>query len=151
VQTVTVTLSGTAVYIAAGAIAMSGAHQTVPTNDVPTTTFGTSGTATINATTATGELICDLVVVGGAVTLTAGANQTPRWTQNGDRTVGSSTQAGADGVVMSWTFTSDDWILGAASFKPAAGTSISPPAGAPALQGVAGLLDLGVHVPIGRR
>lgn len=96
-----------------------------------TTTFGTEITGTgsnsapsVTVTTASGELVVDIVAwnVGGGQT--PGANQTQRDSARSLSTVIStsiSTQAGADGGVMSWTQNGTvAWIQIAVPVKAAA-------------------------------
>ncbi len=70
------------------------------------------------------DLVVDSMVGNGTNSLTVGANQTQRTNRNNAGVtvwMGGSTQAGADGGVMSWTMpTPIDGFLGAFAFKPVA-------------------------------
>lgn len=82
-----------------------------------------SDPATVTATTASGEIVVDVVITGSS-TITVGANQDSTSTEadgagGGSFSFGMSTQAGADGGVMSWTHSSTFWAIGAVSVKPA--------------------------------
>ena len=94
----------------------------------PTTPFGTlvaaSGTgttATVTVTTTTGEVVVDnLSTTDDATAATVGADQAERWNDTQSTRIGAgSSQAGADGGVMSWTLTdSDNWVIVAVPIKP---------------------------------
>lgn len=84
-------------------------NQSSPvTNSQGSCTTGTSHSATV--TTATNELLIDTIGISAvSVTLSQGANQTDISAlpveQGGILTGGGSTQAGADGGAMSWSWT----------------------------------------------
>lgn len=107
--------------VAGCVIVCDGVHQTTSVGTAVTAT-GTSTTPSVTVTTASGEFILDVVTYGTGTT-TAGANQTERF----DATDGAdlndavcSSQAGADGGVMSWTLgTSQPWGIGAIPLKQA--------------------------------
>ncbi|MBK7764284.1 MAG: hypothetical protein IPI46_13225 [Bacteroidetes bacterium] len=92
-------------------------------------TFGTwvennlnNNTATIAATSATGELVYGVVAYRNT-NMTLGAGQTSLWNiaSGGEMRGGASTEPGAASVTMSWTgASSQDWAIGAVSIKPAA-------------------------------
>jgi len=101
-------------------------------SQTPTTITGngTSATPSVTVTTAAGELIIDCLGQSFTAgdTLAVNANQTEQSKISGGATIlGSSSQLGSDGGVMSWT-NSNSRAYGfvAASFDPAAagGTSI---------------------------
>jgi len=95
------------------AVSFNGALQST-TQNTPVTAGNYSGTATVTASTATGEIVVDCVKTGSSVTI--GADQTFRETFGN---FGCSTQAGSDGGVMSWTLSTQNWAIGAVSIKPA--------------------------------
>jgi len=71
------------------------------------------------------DLVFDVVSIdGGGKTPSPGANQTGQWDINsgGENEGAGSTQSGADGGVMSWSWSgSSDYALVAAAFKDAGG------------------------------
>ena len=84
---------------------------------------GATNTATVNATSATGEVVVDFVSVQSySQDLTAGTGQTARHegdaTSNTITAFGVSDEAGAATVTMSWTFSNDTWVIGAIPIKP---------------------------------
>lgn len=100
-------------------LAYNGVHQTV---SVGTAAFanGSSGTPSVVVSSATGELVVDFVTFGGG----SGAvhvSQTQRWLQATSTGGGSSEEAGAASVTMSWTQSSADWTIAGVPLKPAAG------------------------------
>lgn len=121
-----VVVSATAGYdeLAAGVVVLDNVHQTVSAGTAPAGTSGTGTTPSITATTAAGEWVVDVLhFYSASVTATAGADQTKRaeGLAAGDLTdVAMSTQLGASGGVMSWTFEgSREWGMGAVPIKPA--------------------------------
>lgn len=113
-------------------MSMTGVDQSTPVGTAVTTGPGTSTTPSVDASDAvTGDLVCDFVYCGSGATpaATAGANQTQRLTTAESPIRGaSSTQAGADGGVMSQTLTGASLgsVLGAVAFKQvAAGGAVS--------------------------
>lgn len=110
---ITISLSGTADDIAAGAVFFTGVDQTTPvgtTSEVD----GASGTShTDDAVGAsTGDIILDVMSIQadtGATTLVAGASQTSQVVERSAVAfaieVGMSTQDPADGDTMSWSWT----------------------------------------------
>lgn len=118
--------SANTVFLQGTSSSYNGVHQTTP--------FGTAAVAgiddpagspaTVNVSSATGELVvdaCNLPMVGG--TVTAGANQTKRASSYEPVTTGSSLsqseEAGAESVTMSYTYTgSEPWGIVAVPLKP---------------------------------
>ncbi len=103
-----------------------------------TASSATTPAATCTVTTATGHLIIDNFGRGGGDSITAfapDANQTEQTDFIGStgastntRRIGSSTQAGADGGVMSWSFTGGSagtQAIWAVSLPPVAGPTIT--------------------------
>ena len=86
-----------------------------------TTGTGATATPTITlASVATGDVLVDFVATDD-VNLAIGANQTEIHTGTAGATsmAGASYQNGADGGVMSWTITADDWVSLGYALKPA--------------------------------
>jgi hypothetical protein len=82
---------------------------------------GNGTTATVNVTSAAGELVIDAVYVQGNTALTIGGGQTQRYNQNGsaDPSHRSSEEAGAASVTMSWTWTGAvEWAILGVPLKP---------------------------------
>ena len=112
------------------AISFTGVHQTTPETDhdgaCPASGVASSS---LTLTTATGEILVDLVALNGTAStaLAAGANQTEELvaTENSDESAGSR-QAGADGGVMSWTWISNAFYCQSAASMAAAVVSTTP-------------------------
>ena len=111
----------------AGAITATNVSQSSPLG-TPASATGSSTAATVNVSSATDELVLDIVGTGTLVS-TVGANQTQRWLQNvnfnsqcGNGAM--STEAGAASVTMSWTVTSDSWAILGVPLKPAGASSV---------------------------
>ena len=109
-----------------GATSWTGVHQTTPLGTFVSAT-GSTNAPTVNATSATTEVVHDTVAAQGTVTATVGAGQTQRWnagTSGGSaasnvRGAGSS-EPGAATVTMSYSLSaSASWAIGAVSLKPA--------------------------------
>jgi len=123
---IVVTLDNTAKFVVHGC-SYTGVNQTTP-HGTPAKATGTSTTASVDATSAAGELVVDSVAsVGTGGTLTVGADQTQRG--NGVTTGGTnpsnvnggiSEQAGAASVTMSWgVAVSNEWAIVGVALKPA--------------------------------
>jgi len=104
------------------ALSFTGVDQSTPLN-TPGTANNYSTTPSVTVSTAAGEIIVDTVIAGRA--LTEGSNQTKYLTS--DKSVGFSSQSGADGGEMSWSQTTHHWAIGAVSIKPAAASGLSIP------------------------
>jgi hypothetical protein len=124
---VVVTLSSAAdAKTVCGATSWTGVHQTTPLGTFVSAT-GSTNAPTVNATSATTEVVHDTVAAQGTVTATVGAGQTQRW--NAGTSGGSaasnvrgagSTEPGAATVTMSYSLSaSASWAIGAVSLKPA--------------------------------
>lgn len=122
---------------AAYAVASSynGVDQTTPISNSTTTntSTATASPVTVTCTTASDEIVVDAVAwtQSDTVAPSVGANQTTLLNQLYDSFFFAlaSRQAGADGGVMSWTFTGTaHWATAAASLKAAASgsSSVSP-------------------------
>jgi hypothetical protein len=114
---VVVTVSGGNTEIDAGAETYIGVDQASPVSGYVDAS-GQSSTATVNVTSATGDLVVD---AAGPIqtTISVGAGQTQRHNRVGTNNAnGSSTEAGAGTVTMSWTLASSkDWCICALSMK----------------------------------
>jgi len=127
---IVVTLAAITDYIAAGAISLTGVHQTTPVG-TPETASGTGTTASVTVTAADDEWLVDMCGVE-ANAITVGADQTAR-VEIDDATssfssIGMSHQLGSvAGDVMTWTCASVDWVIGAVPIKPAVAAIPPPP------------------------
>lgn len=131
-QTVTSTLNSAVSDHALGVISFTGVDQTTPTGNTQTSTgSGTTASVTVTGVTAD-DMVVDNIVTdyGGGGAPSVGAGQTRRYTETmawvGSHVAGS-TQGGASGGVMSWTFDSRVYTLGAARLiAAAAGAGANP-------------------------
>ena len=127
-------LSGTTDEICLGGVSVTGAHQTTPLGSEATNsaqTFTSPATATVDVTSATGDLVIDFCFAiqsdAGTVTVAVGGGQTMHWEQEnigGGFEVGTqSTEPGAGTVTMSEIITFNqaglDWGIMGVSIKPA--------------------------------
>lgn len=112
-------------------VPMDGVDQTTPAEN-GTAATGTSSPATVDVTSATGNLVVDLLMwnhSGAGGTTTKDASQDiviDRENYDGARSWGMSSEAGDTTVTMSWTGTQvsgSTWVLSAASIKAAAAAS----------------------------
>lgn len=84
---------------------------------------GDSGTATVNITSASGQIVIDGVKTSGAITV--GANQTEQMnlatetTHRGGSSIEPFSATTTSPVVMTWTIASTAWVIGGASIQPA--------------------------------
>lgn len=119
---IVISFGGTAASIGGG-ISFTGVDQSTPVGTA-NTAIGADGTATVDITSATNEVVVDNVnwENNGAGDITVGADQTSRFDESIAETLGAagSTEAGAATVTMSWTATADDWLIGGLPLKPAA-------------------------------
>lgn len=85
-----------------------------------TTASGSSTTASLAITSETNDLVVDFVSHGDAAGITAGAGQTAQINTINANAQGTSTEAGAASVTMSWTAASSSvWAQSAISLFPA--------------------------------
>ena len=120
---VVVTLAGSANF-SAGASDFYGVDQTVPFGSV--TTGNGSGDPSLSVASAIGELVVDAVADRDVDTEMVGANQEALLIEkngsgSGDAWVGSSMEAGAPSVTMSWTTDgagAGEWAAVALALKP---------------------------------
>lgn len=101
-----------------GVVTFTGVDQTTPLG----TFVGASGctiTATVDVSSAIGELVFDTVMVLKK-TMVVGEGQTQQWNEiESSCRGGGSTEPGAETVTMSWTLsTSYYWVIGTVSIKP---------------------------------
>lgn len=110
--------------IAAGAVSMTGVHQTTPAGTFASAE-GLSTEPSVAVSGAANDLVIDVLLFDSSTVVpTVGAGQTSRWTQNYGANASGSTEAGAASVTMSWTASSAaDWMIGGVAIKeaPAAG------------------------------
>lgn len=119
---VIITWSSAAQEFVLGASSWHNVHQSSPLGTAATATGGSSTTPTVNVSSATGEVVVDMLEVDNGVTMTVGAGQTQRWQfrQASHTSGGCSSEAGAATVTMSWTLGSTDfWAITGVSLKPA--------------------------------
>lgn len=122
-QTVTSTLDDSGPFEhGISVITMTGVNQTTPTGTYADATANNTAPSVTVAAPASDSLIVDNLVTEGMARSAVGANQTER-TSPADINLlyhYGSTQAGADGGVMSWTLPSaSNWRLVAVEFKAA--------------------------------
>jgi hypothetical protein len=133
--TVVVTFVGECTEIGVNAMSVYDVHQTTPMGTavgIDGGTIASPGTATINVSGETNDLVYDVVYSYGGTTsiITVGAGQTQRMnniiaTYGGARsTLGVSTEAGATTVTMSWDLSGDTddvyWMMVGCAIKVAA-------------------------------
>lgn len=124
---VVVTLSGaTAKPLYAGVTTFTGVNQSTPLGAYTSRNSSSTTSASLTVSSAPGELVFDTIAVDGEsysnIALTVGAGQTARWTTNTTNYLsgGSSTEAGANSVTMSWSWSSSNqYAIGAVAIKPA--------------------------------
>jgi hypothetical protein len=111
---------------ALGGVSYTGVNQTVAVG-THASASGSSGTASVDVNSASGELVVDGVYFWGAP-ITEGANQTKRWENENVAGIGfsagQSEEAGAATVTMSWGSGSANWVIGAVPLKKA-GTNVT--------------------------
>jgi hypothetical protein len=120
-QTVAVNFSGLA-KVAIGVIPYTGVNQVTPLGTAAKA-GGSAATATVTVTSATGELVQDIVGVDQDDTLTVDGSQTQHvLTGASSNDTGVSTEAGAAPVVVSWTTGTgtSNWGIIGFSIKPVA-------------------------------
>ncbi len=114
--------------MAIGGATWTGVHQTTPLGS-PVTNTGVSGTATVDISSASGEVVVDAVATDANVSITKDASQTIIWEQEAianDTSDGQSYEAGAATVTMSWALSeSTGWVIMAVAIKPAAGAGVA--------------------------
>ena len=120
---VVVTFTGINVDARVGAVSFNDVDQTTGFSALSTTDTGNSAAATVDVTSATGEIVIDCMVDGeGTAAPTPDGSQTSQWAgTNGVVEGGCSTEAGATTVTMSWSQTSGEWAISALSVIPTGG------------------------------
>jgi hypothetical protein len=115
---VVVTFSGTPSDGAVvGIMNLTNVNQTTPFG--PFVSNAGNGTASVDVTSAEGELVIDVIAKDNAVAPAVGAGQTERWNNAFSNSAfgALSTRPGAKTVTMAW-WSADDWAIGAVSVKP---------------------------------
>jgi hypothetical protein len=112
------------------AVTFTGVNQSTPLGTFASAAGISGTTASVNASSASGELVFDTIAYWGCNSVTVGAGQTQQWNVNycvpGHITGAGSTKPGAASVTMSWTLQySSSWTIGAVPIKPA-GCSVTP-------------------------
>lgn len=103
----------------------TGVNQGTPLGTFASAT-GSGTTATVNASSATNDLVYGVVGFNNAdIDLAPGSGQTEYWDQTVNSSIAGagSTKAGAASVTMSWTSTSAIWSIGAVSIKSSVAAS----------------------------
>jgi hypothetical protein len=109
-----------------GIMTFTGVDQTNPLGPFASAT-GSSSSASVNVSSAPGELVFDTLMNAYNKAVYVGAGQTQRWNNQGEPTAGGSTEPGASTVTMSWSWSwSNPWAIGAVSIKPAADATATP-------------------------
>jgi hypothetical protein len=110
----------------------SGVHQTTPLGTFASAfSQASSGTASVNVSSAGNELVFDTVACANCSFLSTGSGQTQRWNYTLPDgmfpSIGAgSTEAGAASVTMSWgQGFPEPWAIGGVSIKPVAGGAIA--------------------------
>jgi hypothetical protein len=120
---VVITLTSAALGILGGAVSFTDAHQTTP-NGTAVTATGSSTAPSVIASSASGELVQDVVTINNVGTLSVGTGQTARWngtTGGGWADGGGSTEPGDASVTMNWSSTgSGVWAIVACPVRPTA-------------------------------
>lgn len=95
--------------------------QSTPRGTIASADDATAGvTATVDASSASGEVVVDGVCVAASVTLTPDGSQTPQAEIETNDPIGHSSKAGATTTTMTWTIGgSTNWIIVAVPLKPA--------------------------------
>lgn len=132
-QTVTATFSDTPNSATLTTRTYCGVDQTTPLG-TPVSAVNSDATATVDVTSATDELVVDGVVTdatGDPIVVGADQNERSNFAQDSsNHTQGTSDEAGAATVTMSWTLNAAEyWAIVAVPLKPAVATtrrSIAP-------------------------
>ena len=119
---VVVNLSSDADGFSVGATTFTGVDQTSSLGSF-VSAIGTSSTPTVDVSSATGELVYDVVAGKDGGTLTEGSDQKELWDVNASSQSrgAASIETGAATVTMSWTKGSSlEWAIGGVSIRPVA-------------------------------
>jgi hypothetical protein len=128
-----------------GAMTFTGVNQSTPLGTFASAT-GDSTSASVNVSSATGELVLGVISVEGedADTVTFGPLQAEHWnitsTPGDDTIAAGDTEAGASTVTISWSISpaADDWAIGAVPIKYATSTGPTAAPGGPGYSGGGG-------------
>ncbi len=114
---VVVTFSGTPSDGAVvGVMNLTNVNQTTPLG--PFVSNAGNGTASVDVTSAEGELVIDVLAKDTPNSPAVGSGQTKKWSQAFNNAHGAlSTRPGAETVTMAW-WSADNWAIGAVSVKP---------------------------------
>lgn len=135
---ITKTVGGTIISLTGGSMSFSGVNQTTPTGTLVTTSGSTGTTASASVTgTTTGNQIFAVAAVGSAIT--TATTGTLRWKDNFSTAsecgcaAGSSIASPGGTQAMSFSFTTDDWLIMAAELlaAPPAASAVYVPIVAP--------------------
>lgn len=122
---VVISWTSTSGYVSAGAVSMTGVHQTVPlgTGTTASGPFQTVGPATTTVSSATGEVVICCCGNLWASISTSETSQVEIEYYGSMESLGISTTAGAASVSPAWSGTGgyNEWHIGAVPVKPAAG------------------------------
>jgi len=103
-----------------GVSTFTNVNQSTPLGTASSST-GLSTASSTSVTSASGELVTDLIAFCGPTNVVVGSGQTSRWTQltgNGNIYGGSSTEVGAGSVTMSWSNDDEEcWVELGVSIK----------------------------------
>ncbi len=110
--------------LAAGVVLLSGVDQTTPVRASGATASGSSAAPSVDVPSEVDDFVIDCLAYIGTGAATADASQTQRWNEETIASVGgvaSSTEDGeATTTTMSWSISSNPWIVGGAAFRPVA-------------------------------
>jgi hypothetical protein len=108
----------------AGSMSFVGVDQATPLGTHATASSG-SNTATVNVSSAAGELVID-VVGTEKESISIGSGQTQRFNPGADPECGGSSEPGASSVTMSWSINKNNsWAIIAVPLKPAPDAMVS--------------------------
>lgn len=137
---VVISIAGGTARFAGAVFAVTGCHQTTPLGTAVTSGSGTANASVTVADGATGDLVIDLIQDGAGDADPVGAGQTQvGYTVLDVYAIGTSYEAGAASVAMSWTNTAAERHLAAINIFQASG---SPPPADPPI-GTFNLLGVG--------
>lgn len=120
---IVVTMAGSATYIVGGATSWTGVDQSTPLGTAAKAT-GSASPATVDVTSAAGEVVLDAACAIAGVTMTVGASQTSQWNllAGGVLRGAGSSEGGAGTVTISWTLSASAlWATVAVPIKPGTG------------------------------
>jgi hypothetical protein len=119
-DTITVTFPNSMIESVGGATSWTGVYQSQPLRNA-TSTDGNSASPSLTVTSATNDVVVDVLTVNNGETPTVDGSQAERWNiSTGSEVAGAgSSEAGAASVAM-------DWTLGASQFFTLCGASLRP-------------------------